>query len=96
MSKIINSIDDIPEHIIDSVRTWLGEQGHQFFRELYDQHGTLNTAWDEGGIPHAVHFHEGMQVRNFIRSLDNDPEWQQNHFDDVWDPIVLRAINKGQ
>lgn len=89
-----NTIDDVPEQIIEQVRQFLGQDGYQFFKEIYDQYGQLNVAWNEGGIPHCVHFIEGMQIRNFLRSQTEVLKYADDHtLDDLWEPIVLAAIN---
>jgi len=59
---------------------WLTPKGIAFFKGLLKEHGTILAVWMEGDIPHAVHFREGMQVRNWMRS---QPEFADN-LDDHW------------
>jgi hypothetical protein len=50
---------------------WLGYDGVAFFQMCVDTYGGMTEAvWSEGGIPHAIHFREGMQVRNFLRGFE--------------------------
>jgi hypothetical protein len=51
-------------HLIPELKKWLGIDGIAFFKRIKAEHGRINAVWDEGGIPHCVHFREGMQVRN--------------------------------
>lgn len=59
---------------------WLTPNGIAFFKGLLKEHNTILAVWMEGDIPHAVHFREGMQVRNWMRS---QPEFADN-LDDHW------------
>ena len=42
--------------------------------------------------PHAVHFREGMQVRNFLRTLPQCKDWSCHKLDDEWAKIVEDAL----
>lgn len=47
---------------------WLDYDGIAFFKMLNQEYGSIiKAAWIEHGIPHHVHFREGMVVRNFLR-----------------------------
>jgi hypothetical protein len=59
---------------------WLRPEGIEFFKGLIEKHGTVLAIWNSGGIPHSVHFREGMQVRNWMR---DQPEFADN-LDDHW------------
>lgn len=89
--------------IVKATKKWLGEDGKSFFSGVYEKYGTLIAVWMEGGeeginkgfgIPHPVHFREGMQVRNFLRTLDETKKWDAHDFDNRWENIVLKAIGK--
>lgn len=75
------------------VREWLGPDGIKFFHDIKAKHGTLLAVWIEGGIPHSVHFREGMQVRNFLRTITNH-SWTAIEYDDHWTQIVEEAIKE--
>lgn len=79
------------EELVTAVREWLGPTGIQYFREVRATHGELNAVWVEDGIPHPVHFREGMRVRNKLREL-TDQAWTDEEYDDRWIPIVEAAI----
>lgn len=50
---------------------------------------------ENSDVPHAVHFIEGMQVRNFIRSTgDWDEREKRNILDDWWVEMVEQAIKE--
>ena len=79
------------EELVAGIREWLGEDGIRFFRDLKSTHGRIDACWNEGGIPHIVHFREGMQVRNQLRELTNF-SWTSHEYDERWVSIIERAI----
>lgn len=81
------------ESYAKQVLEWLGPDGIKFFREVKAKHGTLLAVWMEGGIPHPVHFREGMQVRNFLRTITNH-SWTSHEYDERWAQIVEEAIKE--
>lgn len=82
---------NIDQTLIDQMKEWLGEAGIAHFKKIKEDHGTLLAVWDEGGIPHCVHFREGMQVRNKLRDL-TDGEWTAHEYDDNWQQVIERCI----
>lgn len=78
--------------LVEQVRAWLGKEGRAFFRQVKQEHGTLNACWIEDGIPHPVYFREGMQVRNFLRGTGLCEGWTDHDLDDNWIPVVEKAI----
>jgi len=42
-------------------------------------------------IPHPVHFREGMQVRNFLRTIFGET-WTAHDYDNRWAKLVEEAI----
>ena len=83
---------DSPE-LIERLKLWLGNERADFFTSVYEKHGRLNVSWMEGNIPHPVHFREGLEVRNKLRSLTAFL-WSNEQYDDRWEECVLRAIGK--
>lgn len=83
----------ITKEIVVKVHDWLGEKGRDFFREVKEEHGTLNAVLHDGNIPHPVHFREGMQVRNFLRQTGLCDDWSDHDLDDNWCEVVEKAIN---
>lgn len=83
----------IDSALVGQLREWLGRTGIAHFRKIKAEHGTLNAVWMEGGIPHSVHFREGMQVRNKLRDL-TDNAWSSHEYDDRWMGLVEEAIKE--
>lgn len=42
-------------------------------------------------IPHVVHLQEGMQVRNFLRTIYGTT-WTDHEYDDRWASLIEEAI----
>lgn len=86
--------------VTPKLRKWLGDDGLAFFRGVKKEHGCVTAVWmetfDYGGkpmrIPHAVHFREGMQVRNFLRGLEETKGWTDHDYDNRWAELVEAAI----
>ena len=72
----------ITEEIVKATRNFLGKDGKKFFTVCLIREGSL--------IP--VHFGPGMQVRNFLRGLEDCEGWTDHDFDNNWIEIVTRAI----
>lgn len=82
----------ISEELIAKTRAWLGEDGYNFFKEIKKVHGTYNACWNEGGISHMVHFREGMQIRNFMRTSGLCGDWSDHDFDENWLALLEEAL----
>jgi hypothetical protein len=83
---------EITLELIERTKKWLGKDGKDFFTGLIKDHGEINCVYMEGGIPHPVHFREGMQVRNFLRGTGLCEGWDAHDFDDNWINIIEKAI----
>jgi hypothetical protein len=79
------------DHLIPDMRIWLGSGGLNFFRNIKEEYGVLNAVWMEGGIPHPVHFREGMQVRNKLRELTQGT-WTSHEYDNTWVDVIEECI----
>ena len=75
-----------------AIREWLGDVGIAHFREYKKKYGTVSPVIG-GNPPHAVHFREGMTVRNKLRELTNYV-WTAHQYDDIWAEIVEAAIEE--
>lgn len=82
--------------LIFQVRKWLGSDGIGFFSEMKKEYGTVSPVFMEGKIPHAVHFREGMQVRNFLRGLSECADWSNDDFDNQWAYLIDKTIEEKQ
>lgn len=78
-------------YLIPELKKWLGPEGLAFFKKIKAEHGTLNAVWMKGGIPHSVHFREGMQIRNKLRNL-TDNAWSVYEYDNTWMDIIGECI----
>lgn len=78
--------------ITDALRSWLGEPGKRFFTWCYEKYGTVSPTYQEEGIPHPVHFREGMQVRNYLRQVSECKDWSCQQLDDNWADLVKEAL----
>lgn len=94
-----NDIDWRKPH--EKLADFLGEEGIKFFKDLYEEHGDLNVVLPietdfvgEKAFPHAVHFNEGMQIRNWMRQQREFQKYLKNdhYFDDNWIELTLKAI----
>jgi len=81
--------DYIP--LILEMKAWLGEDGLSFFAKIKEEYGKVNAVWIERGIPHPVHFREGMLVRNKLRVLTQG-SWTTNEYDNTWVDIIEECI----
>jgi len=82
----------ISKESLSKLKEWLGEDGINFFNKMKTEHGRLDAIFMEGGIPHPVHLREGMQVRNFLRGLDECKDWDAHKLDNKWVKIVKKVL----
>lgn len=82
----------ITNAMIESVKEFLGEEGILFFKGLQDNYGEVSPVINTGGIPHSVHFNEGMQIRNHLRESGLCDSWDCHGLDDNWTKIVEEII----
>jgi hypothetical protein len=87
---------DIPPQLIKRTVAWLKPKGIKYFRGIKKKYGCINAVWVEGGkggIPHLVHFREGVQVRSFMRSTKLCKDWTDHDYDNNWIDLIEKAIN---
>jgi len=90
---------EIPDTVAVALREWLTPKGVRFFQLLKSFHGTVSPVLRLNAkrkfIPaHPIHFREGMQVRNFLRSLPECADWDAHDYDESWAAAVEAAIVK--
>ncbi len=73
-------------------RQWLGTDGAQFFIDVKNKYDKVNAVFDENGVPHPVHFREGLQVRNFMRTTNECVGWDDHDYDDNWVKLIEMCI----
>jgi len=84
---------NITDSIVEETKKWLDSDGRVFFTKMILVYGEISPVYLENELPHAVHFREGMQVRNFLRSLDECKDWSTDDYDNNWQNIVRKAIS---
>lgn len=91
----------ITDTIIKYIHDWLGTDGIQWFKSLKDNFGTVSPVIPinhklnpDKIIPHPVHFREGMQIRNKLRSHPDCSDWDDHDFDNNWIKIIDSIINR--
>ena len=87
------------EIIIEAVRKWLGKTGLRLFRHYKGITGRVDPVFGmtkKRRLPHPVHFREGMQIRNFLRTLDECKAWTDHDYDNRWAAVIEAAIRKEQ
>lgn len=89
----------IKDSLIDKCYKLLGEENLRWFKHLKGLTGTcspvLKLNVKRKGIPvHPVHFREGMQIRNFMRSEPECKGWNDFDFDNNWTKLIELTINK--
>jgi len=84
---------EISSELIEKVKSWLSSDGIEFFKGVKEEYGNIATAcWMVNSIPHPIHFREGMEVRNFLRSTGLCDDWTDHDFDNQWANVVVKAI----
>ena len=86
----------ISNELIEATKKWLGQKGIDHFKEIKEKHGRIDAVYnielEYGSIPHSVHFNEGMQIRNFMRSTELCKEWTAHDYDDNWVQLMEKVI----
>ena len=84
----------VPYELVKEVKRYLGKEGKELFNYYLERYGTVNPVFQEEGqlFPHSVHFREGMQIRNFMRSTMFCKDWDSHDFDNQWADIVLTVL----
>ena len=82
------------QELITNLKEYLKPEGIAFFQNVKNEHGIVDAVWSEGGIPHSVHFREGMQVRNFLRTQSYCEGWDAHRLDNEWVSLIEEAIVK--
>jgi hypothetical protein len=83
--------DPIRPEMVEALKGFLGSEGIKHFTKIYEKHGTLMAVEQHGRYPHAIHFREGMMVRNFLRSTGLCENWDAHDYDNRWEEVTLRA-----
>lgn len=73
------------ETIVKRTNKWLGNEGRKHFIKVLLRENDLISE----------HFTSGMQIRNFLRSLDECKDWDAHEFDNNWMYIIKECLRQG-
>jgi len=82
----------IPGSLVIRLREFLGYDGCAWFMMHKENTGTVSPLLRVRGMPHPVHFREGMQIRNFMRTCPECEGWTDHDFDNNWAKAIELAI----
>jgi len=86
--------------IVIKLHDWLGKDGRHFFRTLAkfykgDVIPVIKLNRSKRFLPcHAIHFREGMSVRNFLRGLDECKDWTHEQFENDYVDYIKEAMKE--
>jgi hypothetical protein len=80
--------------LIPRLRVYLGKGGIEFFRMCKREHGSYSPILPGDGIPHPVHFREGLHIRNFMRGSGLCEGWDDLDYDNNWEEVVRLAVEE--
>lgn len=82
----------IPPTAYRKLDLFLGKDGKRFFHLLKLITGTVSPVIKRKHFVHAVHFREGMTVRNWMRAQDEFKDWHCHDLDDSWAYMINRMV----
>ena len=83
----------LTEEEMAAFKKWLGEEGIRYFRHLKGLKGTVIPVLHTNGIPWAVHYREGMQIRNWLRkNTELGKKLNSVELDNVYVKLLEEAI----
>lgn len=92
------------QDIIDKLHEWLGKDGRHYFRTLQKFYGTVipvikvkigrKLTGPRCYVPYPIHLREGMQVRNFLRELDECTDWTHDQFENDYVSYIEEAMKE--
>lgn len=79
--------------VICRLREWLGDDNVRYFRLLKSLTGTYSPVLKlnmkrKGRPAHAVHFNEGVEIRNWMRGQREFYGWDSERLDNYWTVLV--------
>lgn len=86
-----------PTDLIKRLGAWLGPENIRYFKHIKGLKGSVNTVLKLNpkkhiGPGHPIHFREGMQIRNWLRTQPETSGWNDADFDNHWAHAVELAI----
>jgi hypothetical protein len=92
-------VSNIPESLIEKVFNWMSKDNVRWFKHMKGLKGSVDAVlrlnYTRKKIPsHSIHFREGMQIRNFLRSQPECKEWTHEMFECGWVDVIEKCILK--
>ena len=87
LSSFINT-----KKLIKKCYEFLGDDGIKFFKKIKKEQGRVDGVLKAGNIALAIHFREGMQIRNFMRKSGLCKGWSDHDYDNNWVHLVECAL----
>jgi hypothetical protein len=81
---------EVTESILIQTKEYLGEGGLQTFVIYYKAEGKVNPILISGN----VHYKEGKQIRDFLRTLPDCANWTAKDFDNLWSTIITILVKE--
>lgn len=90
------SVHIFSNELVEKTIKWLGEDGLNYFRKWMDEFGEdwYFSCKNIDGIPYSIHFHDGMQVRNFIRMSNLCDNIDCHFLDDNWHFLIEQCVGR--
>ena len=86
------------EELLIKLKEWLTVHGIKQFKEYKEGHGTVSpvfsVSYSGGNVPYSVHFREGIQVRNFLRTQEYCKDWDCHKLDNEWANLIEECIGE--
>lgn len=84
------------DEVIKRFQEWLKPKGIRYFQLLKFLKGTVYPlfTFKKGKYVHPVHFREGMQIRNWMRSQLEFKDYDDHDYDNRWMELVEKAIER--
>lgn len=94
---MIKSQYDITNELVERIFNWMGRENIVWFKHIKGLKGKINCVlrlnFKKKRIPaHPIHFREGMQIRNYLRTQPECAMWNDEDFDREWVTVIEKCI----
>jgi hypothetical protein len=88
---------EIKLSVVEAVGKFIGPENIRWFRHVKGLKGevscVLRLNYKRKHMPgHPIHLREGMQIRNFMRSLPECKGWTQDQLEKGWVEVIEKLI----
>lgn len=92
---------ELEKEIVEELYRYLGVAGLDFFQKVKSEFGNVSAVLPRGHVlnpygnfaPFPIHFNEGMQIRNFVRTKFTDEKFDSEQLDNNWGKWVEAALD---